>query len=441
LKHRLRVTRRRVIITAAVVVVLAGAGIGAWAATRPAPAPAYRLTSVTTGTLRQTLSSTGTIQPAQQENLNFAVSGQVTAVSATVGEQVSAGQTLATVNSASLAASVAEAQATVSSDAARVSADGTSSASSAQLAADQAAATAAQNQLTSAQNALAEANLTSPIAGTVVAVNLTQGQQVSGASGSGSTGGSGGSGGSGAAGGSGGGAGGGAGGGGAASASSSASSSSSTSSTAQVVVISTGAYLVNAGVDDTEVGQVKAGDQAVITPDGATTPVYGTVSSVAMLASGSSSVPTYPVTISVTGTPAGLHAGASATVSIIVKQLSNVLVVPTAAIHYTGGKPAVYEMSGGKQVSHSITTGMSSGAQTQVLTGLTEGTQVVIPGAPAGAGGAGGAGARTGGRGGAGGFGGGGGGGFGGGRGGAGGGFGGGGFGGGGFGGGGRAGG
>ncbi|HJP74771.1 MAG TPA: biotin/lipoyl-binding protein [Pseudonocardiaceae bacterium] len=407
------------IIVVLAVVVVAGAGIGVWVATRPASAATTSFATVSSRTLRQTISSSGTIEPAQQEDLNFAVSGQVTAVTATVGQQVNAGDSLATVNSASLSASVAEAQATESSDQARLDSDQTASASATQINADQAALTAAQNQVTNAQNALSEANLTAPISGTIAAVNLTVGQQVSGgssstgaasssSSSSGSGGGSGGLGGGGGAGGAGGGSG-----------SSSSSSSGTSSSSAQIVLISNGSYIVNASVDDTEVGQVKTGDQAVITADGSTQPVYGTVSSVALLASGSSSVPSYPVTIGVTGSPSGLFAGASATVSIIVKQLTNVLTVDSAAIHYVNGKTVVYVKNGNGTTTQTVTLGMSQGGATQVLSGLTEGQQVQIPAAPAktgstsGTGGAGG-GTRFGGGGGFGGGFGGGGGGFGG---------------------------
>jgi macrolide-specific efflux system membrane fusion protein len=388
--------RRKWLVIAAVVVVLVGGGLGAWFATRPTTTTTIRLGAVTTGTIKQSVSSSGTIEPAQQENLNFAVSGQVTAVNVKVGQTVTSGQTLASVNSASLSASVAQAQAAVDSDAAKVDSDQTNDASSAQLSADQAAQTAAQNQLNSAQAALGEANLSSPIAGTVVAVNLTTGQQVAAGSGaatgssSGSSAGSSGSssgstGASGSTGSTGGGSTlGAAGSTGTAASAGSSSSSSSSSSTAQIVVISTNTFLVNAAVDDTEVGQVKSGDEAQITPDGSTTPVYGTVTSVAMLASSSSTVPTYPVSISITGTPSGLHAGASASVTIIVKQLANVLVVPTSAIHQDNGHSVVYEMQNGKQVTRQITTGGTSGLDTQVVSGLTKGEQVVLPALPPG---------------------------------------------------------
>jgi RND family efflux transporter MFP subunit len=362
LRQRLRLTRRRVIVIVAAVVVATGGGV-AWAATRPSTAAAATtLASATTATLKQTVSSSGTIEPARQENLDFGVSGQVTAVNVKQGDTVTAGQALATVNSATLAANVAEAQATVSSDQARLSTDQTAGASSAQVGADQAAVTAAQNSLTNAQNALAEATLTSPISGTVASVNLTVGQQVSG----GSTG-------------------------------TGSSSSSSSSSSAQIVVISTGSYIVNASVDDTEVGQLRNGDQAVITANGSTQPVYGTVTSVALLASSSSTVPSYPVTIGVTGTPTGLYPGATATVAITVKQVADAIVVPAAAVHYDNGNTVVYQMSGGKQVSKQVTTGMTSGGQIQITSGLNVGDQVVVPSTQRGTGSGTGTGGTTGG--------------------------------------------
>jgi multidrug efflux pump subunit AcrA (membrane-fusion protein) len=369
-----------VILGIGVVVVLGGAGGGYWAVKgSPAPAPTYQLIAAASSTLQQTVSSTGTIEPAEVENLNFATSGQVTSVTATVGEKVKAGQVLAKVNSASLAANVAQAKATESSDAAKVSSDEASGSgvTSAQLTADEAAVTAAENQVTDAEQALAEADLTSPISGVVASVNLTVGQQVSGTGSSGGGNGSGGSGGSG---------GGGAGGSGSGGSSSSGSSGSGNSSSAQVEVISTTSYVVNATVDDTQVGSVQNGDQAVIVPDGATAPVYGVVSSVGLIGSSSSGVATYPVTIAVTGNPGGLYPGASATVTLIVKELSNVTTVPTAALHYTSAGAEVYEIVNGRQVAYPVTTGMTSGGQTQIVSGLSAGTEVVVPVSTGGAG-------------------------------------------------------
>ena len=65
-------------------------------------------------------------------------------------------------------------------------------------------------------------------------------------------------------------------------------------STAQVVVVSTGSYVVNTTVDSTQVGQIKVGDQATITVSGSTTPVYGTVGSIGLLATTTSGVAPSP---------------------------------------------------------------------------------------------------------------------------------------------------
>ncbi len=184
--------------TVGVAVILVGAGVGTYLAVSDGgstPAAAATTTTTTqtvaTGTIKQSVSATGTLAPAVDDTLTFSSSGVVTSVLVTQGQTVAAGQPLATINSASLAATVAQDNATVATDQARVDSDESDSATAAQLAADQAALTAAQNQLASAQAALAGATMTSPISGVVATVGLTVGQTVSG-SGSGGSGGSGG---------------------------------------------------------------------------------------------------------------------------------------------------------------------------------------------------------------------------------------------------------
>ncbi len=156
-------SRRRRIITGLVAVLLVAAAVGTWAATRStAAAPTTRLVTADTRTLRSTVAATGTIQPAETANLSFAVSGQVTSVPATVGEAVTAGQPLATINATSLSTSVAQANATVANDAAKLTLDTTAGATTPQLAADQAALGSAQAAYTVAQTQLSSATLTAP---------------------------------------------------------------------------------------------------------------------------------------------------------------------------------------------------------------------------------------------------------------------------------------
>jgi macrolide-specific efflux system membrane fusion protein len=348
-----RRTRRFVVIGVAAVVVV-GTALGlTLGLTGGSPATGLVVTSrvvkVTTGTIKQTVAASGTLEPASQANLDFGVSGVVTAVDVTAGQVVVAGQVLATVGTTALQADVDAAQAQVESADARLSSDEASGAETTQIDSDEASVTSAESSLSSAQTSLADASLTSTIAGTVASVALTVGQQVTGSGNSG-------------------------GGNGAAAASSSAASS----STAQVVVISTDSFIVNTTVDDTEVGQVAQGDQATITPTGATTLDFGTVASIGLIATESSNVATFPVVIDVTGNPTGLFAGSTADVSIIVKQLNNVVEVPTAAITYsTGGQATVTEVRRKTHVSQPVTVGQASAGETQITNGISAGDSVL----------------------------------------------------------------
>jgi macrolide-specific efflux system membrane fusion protein len=369
-----RSRRKRNLVIAAAAVVVLGAVLGVWLGTGSSASTSplvvtTQVVSATTGTMEQTVSASGTIEPASSADLNFGVSGKVTAVNVVTGQTVTAGQVLATVDPSALQVDVESAQASLTSAQDKLSTDQSDSADASQIDSDEASVTTAQTQLTTAQTDLADANLTSTIAGTVASVSLTVGQQVSGSgttssSGDSSTGtsGSGSTTSSAAA---------------SAASTSSNSSSSSSSSSAQINVISTDSYTVSTTVDDTQVGQVKVGDQAVITPEDSTTAVYGTVTSVGLVASSSSTVATFPVTIAITGSPTGLYAGSTATVSIVTKEIINAVQVPTAAISYSGGQATVTAVVNGSHVVRSVTTGQVSSGDTQITSGLKSGDKVV----------------------------------------------------------------
>lgn len=359
------------IIGAAVVVVAAAVGLSLWLTSGSSTPTGLSVTTVTvpvtTGPIQEIVASSGTIEPASQASLNFAVAGTVTAVNVKAGQTVTAGQVLATVDTTALSEEVSAAQAQLTAANDRLASDEASAASTSQIDSDQASVTSAESQLSTAQTNLNDASLTSTIGGTVASVDLAVGQQVTGSgSGAGSGAGSGGSG------------SGGSGSNAAASSSSSASSSGSGSSTGQIVVIGTDSYIVNATVDDTEIGQIVDGDQVNITPSGATTPVYGTVGSVSLIGSQSSDVTTFPVVIDVTGNPAGLYAGASADVSIIVKQLNNVVKVPTNAISYaSSGQATVTQVVNGAHVVRNVTVGAAENGETQIVSGVSAGDKVL----------------------------------------------------------------
>lgn len=346
-------------------------------------APAQQVVAARTGTLNRTVALNGTIAPANRADLSFSAGGQVTAVNVAVGQQVAPGQALATVDAASLPGQTAQARSSLASARARLAADRSTGASAAQIDADNAAVAAAQAQVDVAVQNEAQATLTAPFAGTVAAVNVTVGQRVS-AGGGGSAAAS-------AAGSGSGSAAAAALGGNTVASGSGASGSGASASSAAVVVVSTGSYRLDAGVDDTQVGQLAVGQAAAITPNGATAPIPGTVASVGLVATSTSGVASYPVTIAVTGSPPGLHLGASAQIEVTTQQIQDAVLVPAAAVHGAGTATAVTVLEQGRAVSRPVTVGASAGSRTQITKGLQAGEDVVVPEAAArpGAGGGG----------------------------------------------------
>jgi membrane fusion protein, macrolide-specific efflux system len=117
-------------------------------------------------------------------------------------------------------------------------------------------------------------------------------------------------------------------------------------------------FEVPESVDASDVGQIKAGDQVLITVGTATQNVFGTVSSVGIVASTTSGVASFPVVVAVTGSPAGVYPGATASLQIVYRQLSDVLLVPTLAINRANGATTVLVPNGGNQVRRTITAGL-----------------------------------------------------------------------------------
>src|SRR5664279_3947317 len=349
-RMRRLLTRRPWITVLIVVVVASGIAGGVWwfadrnaNATAAASGPVNRLVAASVGTIKKSITTTGTLTPADQEQVNFAATGTVTAVNVSAGQTVTAGQALATVDTLQM-------QATLATDQAKLVTDQNASTSDTQIAADQAAIAVAQSDVNDAQTALNSATLASPIDGIVASVNLTVGQKVASSTsstaaaasaGTGSSG-SGASAGAGSAGGSGSGSG--------SSGSGSGAASSSSSSSAQFVVVGTGSWTANVTVDDSQVGLLATGDQAELTvtgsagTTGAAQPIFGTIQSVGLISTSTSDTAAYPVVVQVTGSPDGLHDGTAVSVSLIYKQLTNVLTVPSAAVHTMNGQQVVYLM-------------------------------------------------------------------------------------------------
>lgn len=354
MQHERHVGRRRWIVGGAVVVLALAGGTGAWAVTRSDGTSAtVRTVAATSGTIRQTVTATGTIEPAREADLDVSAAGTVTSVRVTVGQRVAKGAVLATVSTGSLTADVATAKAALAAADEQLTSAQDDDASDVQVASAKAQVASATSRLAAARLSLAGATLRAPFAGTIATVGLAVGDVVGSSSGSTS--------------------------GGASTSGQSATGTASTSTSSQIVLISTSTWKVDASVGSADLASVRKGLQAQITPTGSATAVFGTVSSVGIVAASSTTgSATFPVSIAVTGTPTGLYAGGAASVSIVVKQVADVLTVPTAAIATEGGSTVVHQMKDGHQVSTKVVLGTVYGASTQIRSGIAIGAEVVL---------------------------------------------------------------
>jgi multidrug efflux pump subunit AcrA (membrane-fusion protein) len=113
-KRLLRRTWVRRALPAGIATVLVVAGTAVTRANaNGSPVDAYRTTGVTTGSVEQRLNLTGSVQRVNQVSQNFATAGTVTGVAASVGDTVTAGQSLASIDPLPLQRAVTAAQATL----------------------------------------------------------------------------------------------------------------------------------------------------------------------------------------------------------------------------------------------------------------------------------------------------------------------------------------
>jgi len=357
---------RRWVITA--VLVLALVAVGVVVRTRhsnAATAPTYLTATVTRGTVADQVAATGTVSPAISLNLTFSGSTATTPSSSSsssttgggtggggssgggsatgaqtvssgatdvqtvdvhVGQQVSAGQILATENPTAAQAQLTAAQAQLTSAQARLAAEpaGTSAAT---LASDTSAIASAQQQVQTAQQGVTATTLKAPVAGVITAVGITAGLPP----------------------------------------------------TSPAITMRSTSLVVVADVPETAVPTLSANQAAAVTIPALATTVAGRLAALPTTAASSStgSAVTFPVTVDLTHPPASLLPGMSAQVTITIAERTNVLQVPTTALTGSATAPDVRVMRNGSVASVAVEIGLSTNSATEITAGLTQGEVVV----------------------------------------------------------------
>ncbi len=146
---------------------------------------------------------------------------------------------------------------------------------------------------------------------------------------------------------------------------------------------------IDVNISEIDSSNVKIGQTVTVTLDSVQgQPTQGTVERVNPVATTTSNVTAFIARITLVNPAAGVRPGATATVQIQTNIRQNVLTVPTRAVTQVNGQPAVTVAFRNSTFLVPVRTGLSDGRNTEILDGLSEGDEIVVPKAGSGAGGA-----------------------------------------------------
>ncbi len=147
------------------------------------------------------------------------------------------------------------------------------------------------------------------------------------------------------------------------------------------IVINAASLEVTADVVESDLPTLSVGQpaQVVVSAVGATlSGKVTTIAPVASSSSGSNSVVSYAVTVSIADPSGNVRPGMSADVSITTAQAAGVLSIPVTALVGSDGQYAVRVMDASGQIqSRTVTVGLVTSSRAEIKNGLTEGETVV----------------------------------------------------------------
>ena len=150
---------------------------------------------------------------------------------------------------------------------------------------------------------------------------------------------------------------------------------------------------VIADIDEADIGEVKEGENVRFTVDAFPNDTFeGVVTQVRQEATTTNNVVTYEVVISAPNADLKLKPGLTANVTIFTAEKNNVLSVPSKALRYTptvetigkkykiqdcNGKNKVWTLEGNVLKAHAVQIGISDGSHTEIISGISNGVQVI----------------------------------------------------------------
>ncbi|HET7694801.1 MAG TPA: efflux RND transporter periplasmic adaptor subunit [Vicinamibacterales bacterium] len=313
---------KRTTLASAGLIVAATVGFGAYYSMRAEPAPALTTAAVTRGDIVNVVSATGTLQAVTTVQVGSQISGTVESLHADYNSMVRKGQLLARLDSSTYATALEQAQAALQSaeaeverlrvaraaaDAALVrareltarqllpaadlqTAETDSRTAAAQLVGAEARVAQARSGVRTAQVNLSKTVITSPIDGVVIARNVDVGQTVA---------------------------------------------ASLSAPTLFIIAADLTQMQLNASIDESDLGQVAAGQTVTFTVDAYPSDRFsGTVSQVRLNATSVNNVVTYAAIVDAPNPALKLKPGMTATLTVEIARREGVLRVPAAALRF-----------------------------------------------------------------------------------------------------------
>lgn len=138
--------------------------------------------------------------------------------------------------------------------------------------------------------------------------------------------------------------------------------------------------LVDVDLSEVDINRIKIGQPVTLNFDALPSTDYqGEVMEIGEVGTSVQGVVNFPVTLLLADTNGEIKPGMTAAVNIVVDQLENVLQVPNRSVRVINGQRVVYLMRGGQATPVPITLGVSSDLYSEVLEGeITIGDQVVL---------------------------------------------------------------
>ena len=339
------------------IVVLLAIGGGIWYFLHKQEAPfevSYETAKVEKATIGNSVTATGTVEAVTSVEVGTQVSGIIDKIYVDYNSPVKKGQVIAELDKTNLLSELRSATSQLEgakSDLNYQRSNFANDYESARLSLQQAESVVAQRQeaVTKAKTNLSYATITSPIDGVVLSKSVEEGQTVA---------------------------------------------SSFNTPTLFTIVKDMTDMRVVASVDEADIGEVKVGQRVTYSVDAYPDETFeGTVTQVRNEATTENNVVTYEVVISAPNPNLKLKPGLTANVTIYTLEQNNIVSVPTKALRFTptkemvGAKDKIVDCNGSHKLwvregrtfkAYSVQTGITNGTRTQILSGIKEGTVVVV---------------------------------------------------------------